>query len=177
MYQRIITGVLMLAVLYAAGCKNKAETPPAQQTIETTQSAPQPSPAAATGPSPVDGTWEIIAYYMHDMVVMPEAEAKTWVGRTLRFSSTEVVSGEVTCSKPQYSEIPMPRETLLGMDAGYPAGVLMLLADYDPLYLVNISCNGQALNALGRLIIKIDDDHIVAPWDNVYFEMKRDAAR
>ena len=62
------------------------------------------------------------------------------------------------------------------MDAGYPSGVLMRLAEYDPLFLVNIHCDGKAMNALGRLIIKIDDDHLLAPWDAVYFELERTTA-
>ena len=169
----IITCALVAVATVAACQKKTAETPPAQQGTVTAKPTPPAVQPAPTGPSPVDGTWEIIAYYMSDLATMPESEAKTWVGRTLRFSATEAVSGNVTCSDPLYAEIPIPRDTLLGMDAAYPPGILMLLANYDPLMLINIKCNGEALNALGRLLIKIDDKHIVGPWDGVYFEMTR----
>jgi hypothetical protein len=70
----------------------------------------------------------------------------------------------------------MAREILLGLDASYPPSALMRLAPVDPITVINISCDGEPLPALGRLIIEVDSDHILAPWDGVFFELARTAA-
>ena len=167
MHWRLIATVVLATVMCVVGCQKKAdEAPPAGQPAQA-----KDAPAAV--PVEVDGAWTIVAHHMPETGAMSEADADKWIGRTVHFSATEAASDDAHCSNPSYTRITMARNDLLGMDIGFPQGALLRLANNDPLTLVNVSCDGQPLATLGRLLIVVDSDHILAPWESVYFELAR----
>ena len=168
MHHRETVTLVLAIMLCGAGCQKKSGAPPGEEKAQA------PADTSAVALPPLSGTWTIISHHTSEASAMSESEADTWLGRTLRLSATGVVSGDVSCSHPSYTTLTMDHDDLLGMDVGYPSGVLLRLAPVETLTLVNVSCDDGPLQAPGRLIIEIDADHIFAPWEGVFFELARE---
>lgn len=159
----------LLVVFAAPACRNQADTPPPVQ-----QAAPVDSAAVTPAPGGLPGVWTVVAYHLSDISTMTASQAEGWIGRTLRLSAAGVVSGEVRCDRPSYTTITMDADKFLQGDFHLAPGAIMRLATREQLNLIDVLCEGRPIQAMGRLIIEIDADHILAPWEGVFFELARD---
>lgn len=171
MIRPIAAGVVMVALAAMAGCGNKSE-PPAPAT-QPTSGAPRDSTPVEPAPPGLAGVWTIVAHHIPDIAGMTAAQADGWIGRSLRLGS-EIVSEGARCSRPSYTTVALDRDTFLQGNFNLPPGAILRLANVDALNVITVTCEGRSLGALGQLIMQVDADHILSPWDGVFFELERD---
>lgn len=105
---------------------------------------------------------------------MSDSDAGAWHGQTVRLTAAEAISSGIRCSRPTYATRAVARDSFLAEAFHLPPGRLALLASLATLTLLEVSCGGAPWTAMGGLLIEIDADRALAPWDGVYFELKRD---
>lgn len=155
---RILVAVAVL--LTVAGCGKSAEDPPA---------ASEPA-----GPSFVPmGTWTVVGHSLPGISAMTDDAATARHGQTLQLTETAATSSGERCDSPKYPTRSVPTEEFLATEFNLPPESLKPFEGRDQLTLVEISCDGAPWTAFGSLLLVIDADHVLTPWDGVFFELER----
>lgn len=166
---RIAGLVVAGSLLGNAGCGKSAEGP-----------APDASPrkqAAASAEETFDpiGAWTVVGHVMPGVSAMNEDAAKARHGQTLQLTESASTSSGEHCAAPKYPTRDVPTEEFLATEFNLPPESLKALEGRDQVTIVEISCDGAPWTAFGSLLLAIDADHALTPWDGVFFELERSA--
>lgn len=173
------TSLFLAALASMGGCSEAEEAPDVDRARETPpvdQAAEQPSaPPAVKADPDRTGIWTVAAHHIPGVSAMSEADARAWHGRTMRLTTDQALSDGSRCDGPTYTTRTVPADGYLGGEYNLPAGALEPLASREALNLLEVSCDeGARWAAMGGLLIEVDDDRVLAPWDGVFFELERD---
>lgn len=159
--------VLAAAWLSGCGSRNAGDSPPVERTTATATLSAVPQTSDLTG------VWTVVGHYIPGISAMTDADAAAWHGQAVRLTAAEAISPGTHCDQPTYATRTVARDSLLG---GFhlPPTSLAPLASLEHLVLLEVSCHGAPWAAMGGQLIKIDADHVLAPWDGVFFELERD---
>ena len=116
----------------------------------------------------------MVGHHIPGTSAMSEDEAAGWHGRPIRLSPEIAVSPGTACEKPSYTTRMAPRDRYLAAEYGLPTAALGPLTGVERLTVLEVSCEGSPLPAMGARLIAIDDSTALAPWDGVFFELSRD---
>jgi hypothetical protein len=168
MKARALAIVAALLVLAACG-KREA---PAQRAA-----APEPPPAKRA-PAPVPpfdpiGSWTVNGYSIPGISAVTDAEARAHDGQTVVLAPTEALSNGERCAEPKYPARAVDTEGFLAMEFNLPPESVKPVAGRDLITVVDVSCAGAAWTAFGSLLIVVDNDHVLAPWDGAFYELVR----
>jgi hypothetical protein len=165
---------ILVATLGAAGgCGKRGDsTPPAGNTESAAQRVKTTS-GAESSPELL-GIWTVVGHHVPGVSAMTDADAKARHGSTVRLTATETLSPGNHCDQPAYSTRTVARDRFLAEEFRLPPGALVPLASQEQISLLEVSCNGQRWSGMGALLVKIDADHALAPFDGVFFELARD---
>ena len=125
-------------------------------------------------PEELAGPWVVVGHHTPGAAAMGEDEASRWHGRPIRLSPDIAVSPGTHCDRPTYTMRTAPRDSFLAAEYELPAGALAPLAGLERLTVLEVSCQGAPLPAMGAQLIAVDDGTALAPWDGVFFELARD---
>lgn len=172
--------VFLAALMAMGGCGEADEAPPVDQAGE-----PPSAPATVEADPARTGIWTVVAHHIPGISAMSEADAGAWHGRTLRLAASQALSPGSHCDDPTYTTRTEARDGYLGGEFRLPPGALEPLASREDLTLFEVSCGGGNRGegtggggarwaAMGGLLIAVDEDRVLAPWDGVFFELERD---
>jgi uncharacterized membrane protein len=156
----------MLAL--STGC-GRDEAPPADGTSPPVLVVP----SFPTSPDLI-GIWTVVGHHIPGISATSDAGARAKHGSTVRLTPSESVSLDHHCAGPSYSARVVPRDNYLATEFNLAPGSLTPLASLDDLILFEVSCNGVRWSAMGGLLLKIDANHALTPWDGVFYELERD---
>ncbi len=105
---------------------------------------------------------------------MSDADARAWHGRTARLTANEAMFGGIHCDKPAYGTRTVAKDSFLAADFHLPPGSIEPLASLEQFTLLEVRCGGERWAAPGGRLIEIDATHALAPWDGVFFQLRRD---
>lgn len=160
---------LAATLLLSGGCRKADEAPSSERAMET----PAALPTAASS-ADLTGIWTVIGHRIPGISAMSDTEATAWYGRTVRLTATQAMSGENRCDEPRYATRTVTKDHFLSTDFNLPPASLAPLASLERLTLLEVSCDGVPWAAMGGLLLEIDADRVLSPWDGVFFELARD---
>lgn len=168
MSARVLAGLAALLVVALAGC-GKREAPAKEM---ETKKWDVPAPAEQPPFDPI-GTWTVTGYSIPGISAMTESEAKAHDGQTVEFGTAEALSNGERCAAPKYPARSVDTEDFLASEFNLPPESLKPVAGKDSITVVEISCDDAPWTAFGSLVIAIDADHALTPWDGAFFELAR----
>jgi hypothetical protein len=160
--------IFIVACILGSGCA------PADEATDSPAGA-EDIAAPAAEPATLDpiGSWRVVGHYMPGISAIGEDEATARHGQVLTLTRSEAVSSNDRCHAPAYAVRSVPAEEYLGVEFKVEPGKLAPLAERDELQLIEISCNGTPWVGFGALLIAVDAQHALTPWDGVFFELER----
>jgi hypothetical protein len=171
-FPRLPAACLAVSVLLAlAGCDRKTEAP-------APPPAPQAPPASTDGPAALDpvGTWAIVGYHMPGISAASVEEAESRDGETLVLTVSRAVASNDVCEAATYSTRSVTADEYLAGEYKLEPGSLKPVAGRERLRLVEIACDGMPWIGFGALLIEVDANRVLTPWDGVFYELERTAA-
>jgi hypothetical protein len=162
--------VIAVALLAVAGCGNRDEAGKPRESQQPAAAVSQAEPVPAFDPI---GTWTVTGYSTPGISAMTEGEAQAHDGQTVQFAAAEALSNGERCAAPKYPARAVDTEDFLAAEFNLPPESLKPVAGKDSVTVVEVSCDGAPWTAFGSLVIAIDADHVVTPWDGVFFELER----
>jgi len=130
------------------------------------------APAAAT--SSLTGIWTIVGHHMPGVSALSGGQARARYGETLRLNEQAAVFSGDRCAEPRYATRQVPAASFLAEQFRLAPGSLAPLAARNQLRITEVSCGGAPWTALGAMLIELDRDRALAPWNGVFFELVRD---
>jgi len=91
----------------------------------------------------------------------------------VRLTASAAISPGNRCNQPEYSARSESTDAYLASQFKLPPGGLKPLAGLTQIRLMEVSCGGARWPVLGALLLQIDRDRALAPWDGVFFELAR----
>jgi hypothetical protein len=161
---------IVAALLAVAAC-GKRETPAERVVIPS--SLPEPQSPAPVPPFDPIGTWTVTGFSIPGISAVTDAEAKAHDGQTVVLAPTEALSNGETCAEPRYPARAVDTEGFLATEFNLPPESLKPVSGKDLITVVEVSCADAAWTAFGSLLIVIDGDHVLAPWDGAFYELAR----
>ena len=135
--------------------------------------ANQVSRAIETALPPLTGIWTVVSHHIPGVSAMSDGEARTHYGETVRLTASAAISPGNRCNQPEYSARSESTDAYLASQFKLPPGGLKPLAGLTQIRLMEVSCGGARWPVLGALLLQIDRDRALAPWDGVFFELAR----
>ncbi len=133
------------------------------------------APAAAVVSSlEMTGIWTVIGHHIPGISAMSDADAKTWLGRTVRLTARQSISPVGNCDDPAYTTEPVIKDRFLGTEFNLPPGSLAPLASLKDLTVLQVFCGRERWTSMGGQMIRIDKDRSLVFWNGVFFELARD---
>ena len=127
------------------------------------------------GPTPsLTGIWTVVGHYMPGTSALTDAEARARYGDTLRLTTSGATSGTERCREPGFASSRVATDSWLASEYKLAHGSLKPIGTRGQIHLMEVSCGGAPWSAFGRRLIELDRDRALAPWDGVFFELKRD---
>lgn len=119
------------------------------------------------------GVWTVVGHHMPGTSAMADADAKAWTGQTIRLAEDEAISGSERCAAPIYATRVVATDEFLAQQFHLPPRSLSPLAEARNIAVLETSCDSRSWTAMGARLIAVHADRALAPWDGVFFEMKR----
>ncbi len=132
----------------------------------------RPAPAAAT--SSLLGIWTVVGHHSPGVGAMSDEQAKAQYGKSLRLTPGAAVASGSRCSEPAYVPNRVVPDDFLANKYRLAPGALQPLAGKSQAQVLEVRCNGSHWATLGGLLIEVDRNRALAPWDGVFFELTRD---
>lgn len=143
-------------------------------TAASADEASDPWPASSGGSSSVVwGEWRVIGHFAPGVQAMSSARAASWTGRALEFGPSSARSPNGECLEPSYPERIETSDAVLSGEYGVPVESVPPVGDVENLRVVEVRCAGDGWNAAGAVLLVIDERRALAPWDGVFFELRR----
>ena len=134
--------------------------------------APTNRPA---GPTPtLTGIWTVVGHHMPGTGALSDDEARSRHGETIRLTTSGATSGSERCRDPDFSSSRVATDAWLASEYKLARASLKPIGSRSQIHVMRITCGGSAWTAFGNVVIELDRDHALAPWDGVFFELKRD---
>lgn len=144
-----------------------AETVPRQSGI-----SPARGPA---GPTPtLTGIWTVVGHHIPGASALTDDEARLRYGETLRLTTSGATSAGRSCREPGYSSSRVATDPWLASEYRLARGSLKPIGSRSQIHVMKVSCGGASWNAFGNVLLELDRDRALAPWDGAFFELRRD---
>ncbi len=164
----VTVSILVTTLALCAGCRKPEEAPASDRARD----APA-ADSSVTSASDMTGIWTVVGHRIPGISAMSDVEAAAWQGQTVRLTAAQALTVENHCDEPTYATRTVEGSSFLGSEFKLPPGSLTALDSLERLTLLEVSCSGAPWAALGGRLIGIDADHVLAPWDGVFFELAR----
>ncbi len=169
---RVLPPLVAGALLLCAGCGEKSAGDRAAAR------GPGPTQGSAAGPAPAKpfdplGTWTVVGHSMPGASAVSEDEANAHDGQTVELDAAQALSNGERCDAPGYPARSVDTEDYLAGEFNLPPESLQPLAGRAHVTIVEISCNGGPWTPFGSLLIAIDANRALTPWDGAFYELKR----
>lgn len=145
----------------------------AQATAELPVQSIARAPAATALPTPT-GIWTVVGHHIPGTSALGDDAANARHGETVRLTARSATAPGAQCSQPRYAARRVPANQYLADEYKLPPGSLKPLAARAQIQVMEVSCGGAPWTAFGAKLIEIDRDRALAPWDGVFFELRRD---
>jgi hypothetical protein len=159
-------------IISCAGCSDKSAGDHA-----TARRAETPASSAARPPpeKPFDplGTWTVAGHSIPGISAVSEDEATAHDGQIVQLDPMQALSNGERCVAPGYPARSVDTEDYLASEFNLPPESLQALAGKDHVTIVEISCDGGPWTAFGSLLIVIDANRALTPWDGAFYELQR----
>jgi hypothetical protein len=133
-------------------------------------------PAQEARPFDPVGTWTVIGHTMPGVGAVSAEEAAAHDGQTVRLSREEALSNGERCAVPRYPARTVPTEDYLATEFNLPPETLKPLEGRAEVTVVEVACGDAPWTPFGSLLIAIDADRALTPWDGVFYELRRTPA-
>lgn len=145
---------LLALVLLLAAC-SRAE-PPAGEPLVT-----------------LTGIWTVTGYQLPGVGAMNDSIAGGFVGQSLRLGAGLARWDSVSCARPDYRGAMVDGDSLRRAFRLRP-GAIPALDTMTTVPVLRLQCPGEPWTGVGVMLIGLDADHALAPWDGTFFELTRD---
>jgi hypothetical protein len=160
---------LAAALLAAASCGGSGDE---RRGFARAPDAPGAAQHEGAAFDPV-GTWTVVGHSMPGTSAVSEEEASAHDGQTLRLSRDEALSNGERCTAPRYPARSVVTEDFLATEFNLPPETLKPLEGRASITVVEVACGDAPWTPFGSLLIAIDADRALTPWDGVFYELKR----
>ncbi|MEX1993236.1 MAG: META domain-containing protein [Steroidobacteraceae bacterium] len=144
-----------------------------QATAQAAGNSIQRAPAAAAMPSPT-GIWTVVGHHLPGASARGADEVSMRYGETLRLSARAAIVPGARCESPGYMARRVPTNQFLADEFKLAPDSLPPLAARSQIQVMDVTCSGAPWTAFGARLIEIDRDRALAPWDGVFFALRRD---
>lgn len=143
-----------------------APAPPATNTIARVPSA---------GNAALAGIWTVVAHHHSPGIsALTDEEASRRHGETIRLTPRSARATGTECREPHYETSQVPVAAYLASAFNITPERLPPLAGHNQMRVMEVSCGTADWTELGGLMLEVDRDRALAPWDGVFFELARD---
>jgi len=144
-----------------------AEATPRQSGISPTRGPAGPTPT-------LTGIWTVVGHHMPGTSALTNDEARARYGETLRLTTSGATSGSERCREPGFSSSRVATHAWLASEYKLAQGSLKPIGSRSQIHVMRVSCGGAPWTAFGAQLLELDRDRALAPWDGVFYELKRD---
>ena len=131
--------------------------------------------AAPSGNAALAGIWTVVGHHHSPGIsALTDEEASARHGETIRLTARAAIAPGKECSEPRYSTSQVPVEAYLASAFNLPPSRLPPLAGHNQMRVMEVSCGNSDWTELGGVLLEVDRDRVLAPWDGVFFELARD---
>ncbi len=130
---------------------------------------------APAGNAALAGIWTVTAHhYSPGISALTDEEASARHGQTIRLTARSAIAPGNECREPRYSTSQVPVAAYLASAFNITPERLPPLAGHNQMRVMEVSCGSADWTELGGLLLEVDRDRALAPWDGVFFELARD---
>lgn len=131
--------------------------------------------AAPTGDAALAGIWTVVGHHHSPGIsALTDEEARARHGETIRLTARSAIAPGKECREPRFSTSQVPVEAYLTSAFNITSARLPPLAGHNQMRVMEVSCGNADWTELGGLMLEVDRDRALAPWDGVFFELARD---
>ena len=129
----------------------------------------------SSGNAALAGIWTVVAHHHSPGIsALTDEEASRRHGESIRLSPRAAISGGNTCREPRYSTSQVPVAAYLSSAFNITPSRLPPLEGHNQMRVMEVSCGDADWTELGGVMLEVDRDRALAPWDGVFFELARD---
>jgi len=144
-----------------------AEATPRQSGISPTRGPAGPAPT-------LTGIWTVVGHHLPGTSALTDEEARARYGESIRLTANGATSGAERCRNPEFTSSRTAADSWLAKEYRLEKGALKPIGSRSQIHLMRTSCGNASWPALGQMLIELDRDRALAPWNGVFFELKRD---
>ncbi len=131
--------------------------------------------APSSGNAALAGIWTVVAHHHSPGIsALTDEEAGKRHGETIRLTTRSAIAPGNECRQPSYSTSQVPVAAYLASAFNITPSRLPPLEGHNQMRVMEVSCGEADWTALGGLMLEVDRDRALAPWDGVFFELARD---
>ena len=131
--------------------------------------------AASTGNAALAGIWTVVDHhYSPGISALTDEEASARHGESIRLTTRSAVAPGKECREPRYATSQVPVAAYLASAFNITPERLPPLAGHNQMRVMEVSCGDADWTELGGLLLEVDRDRALAPWDGLFFELARD---
>ncbi len=129
----------------------------------------------SSGDAALAGIWTVVAHHHSPGIsALTDEEAGKRHGETIRLTTRSAMSPGNECRQPRYSTSQVPVAAYLASAFNITPSRLPPLDGHNQMRVMEVSCGDADWAALGGIMLEVDRDRALAPWDGVFFELARD---
>jgi heat shock protein HslJ/uncharacterized membrane protein len=131
--------------------------------------------ATSPGDAALAGIWTVVAHHHSPGIsALTDEEASARHGETIRLTARAAIAPGNECGEPRYATSQVPVAAYLASAFNITPARLPPLAGHNQMRVMEVSCGSADWTELGGLLLEVDRNHALAPWDGVFFELSRD---
>jgi len=131
--------------------------------------------APSAGNAALAGIWTVVDHhYAPGISALTAEEASARYGESIRLTSRSARAPGTECREPHYETSQVPVAAYLASAFNMTPERLPPLAGHNQMRVMEVSCGTADWTELGGLMLEVDRDRALAPWDGVFFELARD---
>jgi heat shock protein HslJ/uncharacterized membrane protein len=133
------------------------------------------SRAPSSGDAALAGIWTVVAHHHPPGIsALTDEEASKRHGETIRLTARSAIAPGKECREPRFATSQVPVAAYLASAFNITPERLPPLAGHNQMRVMEVSCGSADWTELGGLLLEVDRDRALAPWDGVFFELARD---
>jgi heat shock protein HslJ/uncharacterized membrane protein len=127
------------------------------------------------GDAALAGIWTVVAHHHSPGIsALTDEEANRRHGETIRLTARSAIAPANACREPRYATSQVPVAAYLASAFSIAPTRLPPLTGHNQMRVMEVSCGDADWTELGGLLLEVDRDRVLAPWDGVFFELARD---
>lgn len=131
--------------------------------------------ATPAGDGALVGLWTVVGHHHSPGIsALTDEEARRRHGETIRLTARSVTVPGNECREPHFATSQVPVAAYLASAFNIQPSRLPPLAGHNQMRVMEVSCGAADWTELGGLMLEVDRDRALAPWDGVFFELARD---